>query len=160
MTLFELNKAIEEVIERGYSVNEETGELIACFDDLDQLKENKEEKIKNCAMYIREQEIFSDDIDKQIDILKKRKETAKKKADYLKQYLMENTDHQKYEFPEISITYRTSTSTEVNEELLPKKYLHKVVTYKADKNELKQLLKDGATIKGAQLVIKTNLIIK
>ena len=51
-------------------------------------------------------------------------------------------------------------SVKVNEDDLPKKYFTKKVTLAPDKKTLKELLKAGKKIKGAELVRTEKLVIK
>jgi len=51
-------------------------------------------------------------------------------------------------------------SVQVDEDLLPKKYFAKKIESKPDKKTLKELLKAGKKIKGAELVRTEKLVIK
>lgn len=51
-------------------------------------------------------------------------------------------------------------SVKVDEELLPKKYFNKKITVAPDKTTLKELLKSGKKIKGAELIRTEKLVIK
>jgi hypothetical protein len=51
-------------------------------------------------------------------------------------------------------------SVQVYEDLLPKKYFAKKVELKPDKTTLKELLKAGKKIKGAELIRTEKLVIK
>jgi len=59
-----------------------------------------------------------------------------------------------------TITTRPSQSVEIDMDKLPKEYKVTKVTFQADKNKIKEAIKDGEDVKGASLVDKLNLRIK
>ncbi|MGC4388733.1 siphovirus Gp157 family protein, partial [Streptococcus suis] len=55
---------------------------------------------------------------------------------------------------------RNPESVQVDEDLLPKKYFAKKIELKPDKTALKELLKSGKKIKGAELIRTEKLVFK
>ena len=52
MNLYEINKTIEEVINNGFSIDNETGEVLFESSDLDSLNEQFDENADNIVCYI------------------------------------------------------------------------------------------------------------
>ena len=53
MNIYEINKAIEDILEDGFSVDEETGEILFDESALNALNAEISEKIENVACYIK-----------------------------------------------------------------------------------------------------------
>ena len=53
MNIYEINKAIEDILEDGFSVDEETGEILFDESNLNALDAEISEKIENVACYIK-----------------------------------------------------------------------------------------------------------
>lgn len=84
-----------------------------------------------------------------------------KKKEHLKDTLsasMSLTGHERVDTPLFKVSFRKSQAVEVDEAVLPEAY--KVATWKADKNRLKEDLKNGLEIIGASLVERKNLSIR
>lgn len=97
--------------------------------------------------------------------IKAYRQSQEKKYERLKQYLVEcltKADVKEIETNIGKVSLRKApASVEVDENLLPKKYMVKKTTVAPDKTLLKELLKDGKNIKGARLVEdKYNLSVK
>ena len=68
------------------------------------------------------------------------------------------TGHERVDTPLFKVSFRKSEAVEVDDLLLPESY--KVATWKADKKRLKEDLKNGLEILGAELVERKNLSIR
>ena len=68
------------------------------------------------------------------------------------------TGHERVDTPLFKVSFRKSEAVEVDDLLLPEAY--KVATYKPDKKRLKEDLKNGLEILGAELVERKNLSIR
>lgn len=123
-----------------------------------------EGKAVSYATVIRAMEYDNATIDAEIKRLQGIKKTRTNAVDRLKTALT-NAMIQ-FDIPEIEnatckINFRKSTTLEItNDAVVPKKYKTQVVTTKIDKNAIKKDIKDGATVKGAQLIENQNLQIK
>ncbi|MGT2911755.1 siphovirus Gp157 family protein [Streptococcus cameli] len=95
---------------------------------------------------------------------KAKKQAAQKKLDHIKSNIMDAmilTDTLEVRGGSLSIKVANNPeSVQVNEDLLPKKYFAKKVELKPDKTTLKELLKSGKVIKGAELIRTKKLVIK
>ena len=135
----------------------DTLEAIDWQEQFEQKAEGYAHIIKNLeadvAMYKAEEESF-----------KAKKQAAQKKLDYVKDNIMTamNVTGQT-EVKSGAMTLKVQKnreSVQVDEDLLPKKYFAKKIELKPDKKTLKELLKAGKKIKGAELVRTEKLVIK
>ena len=135
----------------------DTLEAIDWQEQFEQKAEGYAHVIKNLeadvAMYKAEEESF-----------KAKKQVAQKKLDYVKDNIMAamNVTGQT-EVRSGALTLKVQKnreSVQVDEDLLPKKYFAKKIELKPDKKTLKELLKAGKKIKGAELVRTEKLVIK
>lgn len=123
--------------------------------------ENYENKVEN---YIKVMKNLDADIEarkNEIDRLKKLNDADKSKKERMKTDLatsMELTGHEKVDTTLFKVSFRKSEAVEVDDLLLPEAY--KVATWKADKKRLKEDLKNGLEILGAELVERKNLNIR
>lgn len=164
MKLYEINQHYLDVLENGFSFDEETGEILFDKENLDQLEGAFEEKVDNIACYIKDLEGLKSAIDQEAKSLAERKKQTQTKIDNLKQYLLDSLtmrDLNKYETPRNKLSTRKSTSVKVtNENLIKAEYFTEKVERKLDKKTLLKDLKDGAEIEGAELQVKQNLQLK
>lgn len=95
---------------------------------------------------------------------KAKKQAAQKKLDYIKGNVMTAmTVTGQTEIRSGALTLKVQKnpeSVQVDEDILPKKYFAKKVELKPDKTTLKELLKSGKKIKGAELIRTEKLVIK
>lgn len=157
MTLYEINEAIRNF---ELNIDEETGELLNA-DELDALELEKEVKIENIALWIKDLNAEADAIKAEEKNLKQRREATENKAEQLKKYLVYALNGDKFKTSKVSISYRKSESVEVyDEDAIPRDYLTEKVTYSVDKTMLKSLLKAGQELDGVRLVEKNNIQVK
>lgn len=160
MKLYEINKAIEDVIENGFSVNEETGELLFTENDLDRLYATFEEKVENTALVIKNYANLVEGMKQEEKNLKARREQVEKKIEYLKGYLGHFLNGEKFTSAKCAISYRKSSFVVVEDiGSLPDKYLRTKTVIEPSKACLKESLNKGEEIKGCHLEEKTNMII-
>jgi predicted small secreted protein len=167
MTLYDIDNRILEIIERGFIVDEETGEIIDAHEEvntkLEELEFDRTSKIENIALYIKNMESLVNSIKAEEKLLADRRRAREKRIENLKNYLtssMVAANENGIETSKVCISFRKSESVVVNEEILDRKYLNEKVTYTPDKTAIKKALKDGATIDGAYIETKQNLQIK
>ena len=82
MTLFEIETAIGQAL-NNLTVDEETGEVKG-YEELEKLQADKQEKIENIGKYIINLDAEAKALEEQEKKFAKRKQSAKKKAEYLK----------------------------------------------------------------------------
>lgn len=159
MTLYDINKQIEEAVENGF-VDAETGEIL---DDsaLNELQMARDEKIENIAIMIKNYKAEAEAIKAEKMNLAKRQQVMENRTEWLKRYLASNLDPgEKVSTPRASISWRKSETVEVEDIWkIPDQYL-KRRDPDPDKTAIKAALKAGEQVTGAMLVTKNNLQIK
>ena len=147
MNLYELNKAIADF---DLEIDEETQITLA-----------RDEKIENIALWVKDLLAEADAIKAEEQALAKRRKQAENKADWLKRYVAQALEGEKFKTPRVAISYRTSEAVEIlDEDLIPEEFLMIKTEYKPDKKAIKDELKVGGEVEGAVLVKRTSLQIK
>lgn len=153
MNLYEIDSTITAC------VDEETGEII----DLEKLSEllmERDTKIEKVALWIKNLDALATSIKTERDALDKRMKSAENKAKSLREWLGNALDGQKFETSRVAVSFRKSETTEVDENVLDKKWCREKVTYMPDRAAIKNAIKAGQAIDGARLVTKQNIQIK
>lgn len=156
MTLYELN---HELLNFDLEIDEETGEILNAA-DLDKLEMERDTKIENIGLWIKNLLSDAEELKREKDNLAKREQQAKKKAERLKEYLADNLMGEKFKTARLDISWRRSESVAVYDEpLIPDEY--KIPQDpKIDKAGIKKALKEGIKIDGVDLITKSNIQIK
>ncbi len=165
MSLYELDKRYLETIESGFSIDEETGEVLFDTDNIDKLEDDINNKIDNIACYIKDLNGLNDNITNEIKALQERKKANDIKADKLKDYIKQSMmirNQSKYESAKNKISFRKSTSLLVDDEskIQDESLFNIKVEKKLDKKKVTSLLKEGKKIEGCKLQENINLQIK
>ena len=164
MNIYEINKAIEDILEDGFSVDEETGEILFDESDLNALNAEISEKIENVACYIKNLTADISALKEEERNLNTRRKQKERKIDSLKGYInyaMELSGRKSLESPRCKVSYRKSSSVEVPDiNALDKDYITKTIEIKPNKVAIKEALKEGKTVEGAEIVERQNLQIK
>lgn len=165
MTLYEIDHAISEAFERA--IDPETGELIdeEAWARLEDLQMDREQKLENVALWIKDLNAEAAAIKAEEDALKRRRQSTEKKADSLKGYLASALGgSEKFKTARVAISWRKSETAElldgVDPVSLPLEYQRVKVSVEADKAKLKEALKAGKTVEGVELVERQNIQIK
>jgi len=173
MSSWGLNQAIYDVIENGFSFDEETGEILFTTEDLEKLNVAFDEKLNNICGYIKYSE-------ERVNAFKNRKneieENIKKidnKVEKLKKYLiklMETANIKSKELPDYQLGTRVTKSVNIYDETAVYNFLKQHPEYQeiCQKTETKTtLLKPGlkkvldtTTINGCDIVESTSVQIK
>lgn len=155
-TLYELTGIYQQIydLDMDDETKQDTLESIDWNEDYENKVENYIKVIKNNDADI---EARKNEIKRLSDLNK----SAERKNERLKEVLkesMELTGHERVDTPLFKVSFRKSEAVEVDDLLLPESY--KVATWKADKKRLKEDLKNGLEILGAELVERKNLSIR
>ena len=157
MTLFEIDKAI---LDFQFEIDEETGEILNA-QELDELQMAREAKIENVGLWIKNLNAEAAAVKAEKDAMADRQKRLEKKAESLKNYLTYALDGQKFSTPKVAMTFRKSESVNITDEnAVPEEYLNITIVSKPDKKSIKDALKEGKEISGAELVTKNNIQIK
>lgn len=162
MKLYEIPEEYRKVLE-GVQVDEETGEILGT-DALVEFAGDLNETIKNTGLYLFELDSEAQQIDAQIKRLKARKDGMKRRADTLKNLMLDamtSSGLKKVSDPLVSVYLRKSTATIVdNMELIPKDLLRVKVETSPDLVAISKTIKSGIEVPGAHLEERQNVNIK
>ncbi len=140
-------------------VDEETGE-ITNFEQLDKLQIEREAKIENIALWIKNLKSDEESYKAEKQAFEDRQRQAKQRRESLERYLSDVLNGEKFKTARVECSFRKSQKIEVeNIELLPEEFLN----YKnpeADKTAIKEAIKEGKEVAGARIVYALNLQIK
>ena len=156
MTLYQINEQIAKAIEIGF--DPESGEILD-KSALEQLQMDRDEKIENLCLYIKDLVADSKALADEAKALTERKERSAKKAESLKNYLQAMLDGQKWKSSKAIVSYRKTQSVVVDDmDALKPEFLR--IKKEPDKTAIKEVLKAGAEVAGAHLEDKQSMSIK
>lgn len=162
MKLYEIPEEYRKVLE-GVQVDEETGEILGT-DALVEFAGDLNETIKNTGLYLFELDSEAQQIDAQIKRLKARKDGMKRRADTLKNLMLDamtSSGLKKVSDPLVTVYLRKSTATIVDEmDILPKDLIRVKVETSPDLIAIGKKLKAGEVVPGAHLEERQNVNIK
>ena len=160
--LYEINRDIENF---DFDIDEETGEVLNA-DELDALQMERDTKIENIALYIKNLTALAADIKTEKDNLAERLKSTERKADSLKRYLASALNGEKFETARCKVSYRKSKKVilagefdDWAKENAPELMTVKT-TYTPSLTAVKEAMLDGKEVKYATLIENTNLILK
>lgn len=165
MKLYEIDQALTEAFEAA--IDPETGEIISeeAYAEFCQLEMDFNAKVENTCLYIKNLQAESDMIaaekKKEIERFDKMKKRSDKEIENLKNYLATCLNGEKFKSALASVSYRNSTSVEVNASAsdLPSD-LCRWKDPEPDKAAIKAALESGKEIPGCALITKTSVIVK
>ena len=160
MTLYEIAQEMATLIDP------ETGE-IRDYEAFEELQMAREEKIDNTAKWIIDLEAEAKMVKERADELTKRAQATKKKAERLREFLQEYLQGEKRKTADYTIGYRRTEAVEITDEDRAVAWLmeHRddALTYqqpKISKTAVKELLKAGEEVPGAELVERQSMSIR
>lgn len=158
--LYELDALIESLLEQE---DPETGELLCDMAKLEAVLMERDAKIENIALYIKNKTAEAEAIKSEKLALEKRQKSAANKAERAKSFLEEYLKGEKFSTPKVAVSYRKSEQVEVSMAFFTEKSNERFLRFKdpeADKTAIKAALKNGETVPGAEIVSKMNMILK
>lgn len=154
MTLYEIDSAIMACIDA------ETGEIVDP-DKLEALQMERERKIENVALWVKNLKALTSAIKAEKDALAEREAIHKAKIESLSKWLVGVLDGAKFETPKVKISFRNSEAVEITDESeIPAEYMREKVQTAPDKTAIKEALKSNFNVPGAILVQNKNIQIK
>ena len=157
MTLYDIDKAIMDF---EFEIDEETGEILNA-DELDNLHMEREQKIENIALYVKNLEAEKAAVKGEKDNMALREKRLGKKIDSLKNYLGYALKGERFNTPRVVVSYRKSESINIPDDaLVEDKYCNISVIRRPDKTVIKDAIRKGEDVHGAELVVKTNVLVK
>lgn len=171
MSLYTIDQEIMQAVENLYNRVDENGELIdVTAEDLEvisQLKAERQDKLENIALYIKNCDAEAAAIKAEIDNLKKRAERLERKAEGLRGYMLSSmiaNGDKELSSPRYAAKIRTSEATEIiDESLIPDEFIRVIVKEperKPDKAAIKKAIKAGQEVAGAALKINQKVNIE
>ena len=155
MTLYEIDKAIYTLFD------EETGEL-KDYEAFEQLNLDRDKKIENIALYYKDLSGDAKKIKAEKENLENRQKQCEKKAESLKKLLEYALQGSTFKSDKVNVSYRKSERCVIEDEesfitLHPEYIENKPKIMLA---EIKEALKTGEMITGAEIISSTNIQIK
>lgn len=163
MTLYEIDQAIYELLNRGFTVDEETGEIIDGTEELEQLQMERSKKLESVALYIKNLDAQITSIKAEEEVLANRRKKKEDKVEKLKKYLTNSiigNGEESFESAKVSVSFRKSEGVEVlDKAALEDKYWRTKTTTKRepDKTLIKEAIKSGVAVAGAILEERQNI---
>lgn len=162
-TLYEINTEVQKALDDLLnSIDPETGEVdeayLHAYEDLNL---QKDEKLDNIGVYIKEQMAMAKAIKEEEANLKDRREKIEGKIERLKNYTADILAGEKWSNARVAFSFRKSDSVDIPDDaLIPDEFIRTEVKKTPDKKAIKEALKRGQEVRGAFLIEKNNLQIK
>lgn len=157
MSLYEIDQAIENAFYN--SIDPETGEILDST-LLDELTLKRDEKIENIALLMKNLKAEAEAIRTEEKKLSDRRRACENRLSWLNKYLANSLQGEKFKTARVSVSWRKSQSVEVEDVWkLPEDY-RRYKDPEPDKARIKEDLKKGIEIEGAELVDNLSMIVK
>lgn len=161
MRIYDIDQAIDALLN---DVDPETGEILFDPDKLNELQMEKDRKVENLALYIKNTSAEAKAIAVEEQTLEARRKTLERAVDRAKDYLIFVLQGEKFTTPRVAISYRKSTKLELEDSFFEwanehPDYLRQKAP-EANKTAITAALKSGEAIPGAVLVENHSMVIK
>lgn len=154
MTLYQIDQEIQNC------VDPETGEIIN-QEALDELNIEREQKIEAVALWIKNLDADALAFEAEKKAFESRQKAAEKKAEQLRKWITIKLDGQKFTTHKCAVSFRASEKVEIKDKgAIPKEYMAETVKYEPDKILIREAIKSGIAVTGAELVKNLNAQIK
>ena len=154
MNLFQID---EEIM--NCCIDTETGEVVNA-EYLEQLQMDRDIKIENIACWIKNLQADAEALKARKQAFADRQKAAENKAESLKKYLSEYLGGQKFSTDKVAISFRkTSAVNVIDMTKIPEEFL-KYKDPEPDKTAIKNAIKAGAVVAGAEVVEGQSISIK
>lgn len=162
LRIYNIPEQIEAAM-NAVHIDEETGEVIG-NDAVDSIIKESQEKVVNCAMYLKERKGVLVAMKKAADDIYARMKVEEKRQSWLEQCVVDAMGYfgvDRIDAPEISVRLRKSESVQIDEEkMISSDFVIIKTTASPNKVAIKSALKAGLSVEGARLVKKINLSLK
>lgn len=147
-------------------IDPETGEILD-YDAFEELALNRDEKLDSTASWIKSLEAEAEAVDNEAKRLIERRNTIRRKAERLREYLQYALDDHPWKNEHHDIRYRKSTAVEITDENRAIAWLmdhnEDALTYqqpKISKTAVKEIIRSGQEVPGAELVERLSMQLK
>lgn len=160
MNLYEIDQQYKELQEIIYLNDGELPEDLE--EQFDKVCEDRNTKITNIIRFIRNLQSDSNKIDVEIERLSKMANTIQSKHDRLKKYLASVIgENNKWQSPEGVISWKKADSVKIiDERLIPITFIVTKETKTVDKRLVKESIKAGNNVPGAEIETNNHMQIK
>lgn len=161
-TLFEIDRKLANVLEYEPDeyVDAETGEMLTA-DEVALLEMERADKIEGWGLWLKNQYAMITALKAEEDNLKERRRKLERKVQNSQEAYQSYLGGEKVNTPRLSVNYRKTQSVDVyDEEALPPEYKRTKTITEPDKLTIKDAIRHGMNIPGAQLVEKQSMMIK
>lgn len=160
-SLYEIDRDIQAFIDGLFEMADENGEVDIDMDILENLKEQRQTKLENIALYIKNLASDAQAIKEEEITLAERRKRLERKCERLKGILvrsmMENNEKE-LSSARYCAKIRDSKATEIFDmDSLPKEYLKEKIEYSPDKTAIKKAIESGTEVAGARIIVNHNL---
>lgn len=143
----------------------ETGETLTLAEALDRLALDFDRKVENIGLWIKNLNAEAEAIRAEETALAKRRRTAERRAASLKGYLATALHGVKFSAPRVAISFRRSSSVEVDEEAATRMESEAdarfcTAKWAVSKTLIKEALGRGESVPGAKIVETLSTIVK
>ena len=162
--LFDIGLELEKLfpVNDDEVVDTETGEVLG-IEYLENLQMERDQILTYLLQEVKNLESDVEAFKKQKDYFAGKQSTTEKRKEALKNYIASCLNGDAFEAADKSVkaTFRKSESVNIiSLEELRDEYKNEEITIKADKKAIKEAIKSGLTVAGAELVVNQNLQIK
>lgn len=160
MNLYEIDWELQKAVMDA--IDPETGEIIdeALLKNVEALELKKDQKIENTCLLIKNLTAEAVALKAEKEVLGNRQKTAENRAASLKKYLQGFLQGEKFKSTRAVVSYRNTESVSVTDiKQIPESYL-RYADPTADKVAIKEAIKAGIDIPGAEIVKNTSMSIK
>jgi hypothetical protein len=153
MKLYEIDAEIMGLID------DETGEILD-VERFDELSADRDAKVEGICLWIKNLKAEAEALKAEKEAFAQRQKVAENKMNSLKQFLSNYLEGTSFKTTKVNVSFRKSESLEISDVYkIPEDFL-KYKEPDVDKAGLKQFIKAGAEVEGAELVEKLNIQIK
>lgn len=163
-SLYEIDNNIKAFIDNLFDSVDENGEVDIDMDILEDLKEQRQTKLENIALYIKNLASEASAIKEEENSLSERRKRLERKCERLKGILvrsMVENGEKELSSARYCAKIRDSKATEIyDDKILPPKYIIGKTTYSFDKMAIKKDIEAGNEVAGARIIVNHNLKIE
>lgn len=160
MKIYEIDQAILDLIDL------ETGEILD-FEEFEKLNLEKDTKIENMALWVKELRAEAEAIKAEEKSLAERRKSNENKISSLEGYIKFILNGQKFSTPKVAITFRNNKCVEIEDESdfiehwKDKENIYlKYAEPKISKTEIKNSINSGIEVYGAKIAENSSMTIK
>ena len=161
MKIYEIDREIETLLNEV----DENGEILFDTDKLESLQMERDRKVENLALAVKNITAEAAAIKAERDALYERQKATEREAERARKYLEFVLRGEKFETARVAVSYRNSSRLEVDDGFIAwaKRRAKSLLTIKEpepNKTAIKEMLKKGEKVPHVQMVTVQNMQIK